>query len=144
MKFIWPIGPLLLLFSLSAKAFANPQTTAFDGNWTVTIACHEHTDANVRAEGYTFHYPVEIKDGVLRGQRLSEGQPGWMVLDGKIHPDGSAELHAHGLTNLPVYALHHVQKATPYSYDATAQFKGARGSGNRIGGRTCELTFLKQ
>jgi hypothetical protein len=142
MTFIWPISLLLLLFSL--RATANPETTAFDGAWTVTIVCHEHTDADVRAETYTLHYPVEIKDGVLRGQRLSEGRPGWMVLEGKIHPEGSAELHAHGLTNLPVYALHHVAKATPYSYDATAQFKGARGSGTRIGGRSCELTFLRQ
>lgn len=123
---------------------AQANTTAFDGTWTVTIVCHEHSDAGVRAEGYTYHYPVTVKEGALHGQRLSEGQPGWMVLDGKIHEDGSAELHARGLTNIPVYALHHVKQATPYAYDVTAEFHGARGSGKRIGGRDCELTFLKQ
>ncbi len=135
---------LLLVAAVLPSLAAHAQTNAFDGAWTVTIVCHEHTDAGVRAEGYTFHYPVTVKEGLLHGQRLSEGQPGWMILDGKIHGDGSAELHARGLTNISIYTLHHVSKGTPYAYDATAQFQNARGSGKRIGGRDCELTFLKR
>jgi hypothetical protein len=105
---------IVVLVFLSALAHA-AEKGSFDGAWSVTIVCHEHTDEGKTAESYTFHYAVQVRDGILHGERLSPGQPGWMTLDGTIHPDGSAELHAQGLTNRPINTLRHVQRGTPYS-----------------------------
>jgi hypothetical protein len=133
---------VVILFFPSIRADA-AEREPFDGAWSVTIVCHEHTDEGKTAESYTFHYAVQVRNGALHGERLSPGQPGWMTLDGTIHPDGSAELHARGLTNRPINTLRHVRQGTPYSYDATGQFHGSRGICTRIGGRACELTFTR-
>jgi hypothetical protein len=44
-------------------------------------------------------------DGILHGERGTEGKPNSMTLDGKIELDGSAELYARGLTNESIYTI---------------------------------------
>jgi hypothetical protein len=39
--------------------------TRFDGQWAVTLVCQAASDG---AAGYIFHFPAEIKNGVLHGE----------------------------------------------------------------------------
>lgn len=113
----------------------------FDGVWQVRVECAKHEDG---AAGYTVEFASQVKDGVLRGESGTEGNPGWLLLRGDIRPDGSAELHAKGLTADPRLSVKAVRKGTPYAYQVAAQFEGTRGSGRRLQLRPCTLAFLKQ
>jgi hypothetical protein len=113
----------------------------FDGTWTVTIDCPRTPTG---AEGYVKRFFVEVKDGVLRGQQGTDGQPNSLTLTGKIQPDGSAAITARGMTGDPKYTVGHAPKGTSYGYSATARFEDARGTGKKTDIRPCELTFAKQ
>jgi hypothetical protein len=111
----------------------------FDGNWSVALVCP--TDKT--AQGYTYHFAVKVKTGVLHGEHGTTGTPGWVALDGLIQADGRATLNAKGLTNIPKFSAYQVQTGTPYTYTVKAQFDGSRGSGKRIEIRACTLSFVK-
>jgi hypothetical protein len=130
------IRVFLLLF-LSPALFA-ADSARFDGAWDATLTCPKSPDG---AKGFSFDFDVSIKDGVLHGQRGTDGQPGWMRLDGPIKPDGSAALVAEGITNLSEYAINHAQKGTPYKHAVSAQFDDKHGTGSWITVRTCDFTF---
>jgi hypothetical protein len=132
-----------LMFPQQAKA-ASPSAARFDGTWSVTLVCQDHTDATSRALGYTFHFLAQVKNGVLHGEHGTKGVPTWLEIDGKIQPDGAADLHANGLTNRPAYSLRNVETGTPYAYQVRAHFEGARGTGSRVGGRICNYSFVKE
>ena len=38
---------------------------------------------------------------MLHGEHELTSQPGWLSLDGRIQPDGAANLEAHGITGDP-------------------------------------------
>jgi caspase domain-containing protein len=125
-------------------ASALPPTSSvarFDGTWTVTIDCPRTPTG---AEGYVKRFFVEVKDGVLRGQHGTDGQPNSLTLTGKIQPDGSAAINARGMTGNPRYTVGYAPKGTPYGYSATARFEDARGTGKKTDIRPCDLTFAKQ
>ena len=119
----------------------------FDGTWTTTVDCPKHTDG---ALGFTFDVMTQVKDGSLRGQVGTEGTAGWYQLQGNIQPDGNAKLTAQGLTGDAKFNIKSAQtgvpyaKGLPYSYQAVALFEGSRGTGRRLAGRICNLTFVKQ
>lgn len=115
-------------------------TKAFDGNWDVVVVCTP--DRN--ALGYNLSLTATIKDGVLHGERLTTGTPGWMVLDGLIASDGNATLSARGLTNQPIYTENKAKPGSPYAYTVDAHFDRSRGSGKRIELRPCNLSFAKR
>jgi uncharacterized caspase-like protein len=112
----------------------------FDGNWSVTIVCP--TDRTVL--GYTFNFSAGVKGGVLHGERLTPGTPGWVVIDGPIGSDGGAMLKARGLTDVPVFSENKVKGGTPYAYTVDARFEGSRGTGRRIEVRACTLAFARR
>jgi hypothetical protein len=113
----------------------------FDGDWNATLTCPKAPDG---AWGYTYQFPVEIQENVLHGEHGVRDAAGWLTLDGKIEPDGSATLVAQGLTNAPPYAVGHVDKKTPYTYEVAAQFDAASGSGSRTTARKCDIVFVKE
>lgn len=113
----------------------------FDGVWRVTVVCPRHEDG---AAGYTVELQAEVKDGALRGEIGTEGNPGWLLLRGDIQADGSALFHAKGLTTDPRLSVKSVRRGTPYAYQVIAQFDGARGTGRRQELRACVLTFVRQ
>jgi hypothetical protein len=106
----------------------------------VTIVCE--TDRT--AKGYSFSFSAAVKDGVLHGERLTSGTPGWVAIDGPIGSDGNAMLNARGLTDVPAYAQNQVKSGTPYAYTVDAHFAGSRGTGKRIEARACALAFAKR
>lgn len=112
----------------------------FDGVWSVSVVCQAFRDATVA--NIQMHGTVQA--GVLRAERLTPGQPAWLLIEGAIQPDGSAMLNARGQTGDRRRAMDGVQPGTPYTYQIEARFEAARGVGNRISGRPCSADFVRQ
>ncbi len=123
-------------YGLDAQA-AGP----FDGAWNVTLNCPTAPDNTL---SYTWQFPATVVQGVLHGEHGVKDGGGWLTLDGKIEPDGSSTLMANGLTNTPAYAVGHPQPRTPYTYEVSAHFDAASGSGQRTTTRHCDFVFVKQ
>ena len=75
---------------------------------------------------------------------MREGEPGRLVLDGQVQPDGQARLYAKGLLGASQFAIGHAPKGTQYGYHVVATFQDAGGTGKRVEGRSCELTFSRR
>ncbi len=131
-----------LLAPLGPRA-ARSAMTRFDGAWVVAVECPKVTDGE-RVKGYAFRFPATVKDGRLQGQRLAEGTPGFLRLEGTIEPDGQAQLSAGGLTSGPEYSLKGQAPGTLYAYGVAARFEGGRGTGRRAEGRPCTFTFVRE
>jgi hypothetical protein len=118
----------------------------FDGNWLTKFRC----PAKGNTEGYTWEFPSVIQNSNFHGEHGTAGQPGYLLIEGKIKEDGSAKLSANGIVASRKYArgvLAH--QGEDYSYDIKAQFKEKEGTGTRsqglgIVGRPCTFDFAKQ
>jgi DNA-binding SARP family transcriptional activator len=111
----------------------------FDGNWSVQLVC---SGADT-ALGYTYRFPAQVSDGILRGERGTAGTPGWLMIEGPIQSDGHAILNARGLTNDPERTPTRVAPGTPYSYTIDAHFGEDQGSGKRLELRPCAFDFYR-
>jgi hypothetical protein len=132
-----------LAFNVPAPAIGQPATvseTRFDGRWFVTEVCQTTSDG---ASGYTFHFTAEVTNGILHGENGVRNQPGWLSLDGKLQPDGTAVLAAVGLTGGSNFNVGRVMPKTSYNYHVNAHFEGIQGTGTRVELRPCSLTFDK-
>ena len=128
---------------LAGRAFpaAAAPVVQFDGTWATVFTCPSNTtDAAV---GYTLQFGTIIKDGVVAGQNGGKGQPGSLTLEGRIEPDGSANLSASGLTGRPGRTTGQVAQGTPFSFHIKTRFEGSRATGNRVEGRACKLTMYR-
>jgi hypothetical protein len=118
----------------------------YDGNWQTKLTCPPKGDT----EGYTWIIPSVIQNSNFRGERGTAGDPGYLLIEGKIKNDGSAKLTANGIVASRKYARGvFAHKGEDYSYDIKAQFKETEGTGVRneglgIVGRPCEFQFVKQ
>jgi len=112
----------------------------FDGTWETVLSC-ENTAG---AQGYSFKFPSVVKDGVLLGAKGTKGKPGWLQLDGRILADGSANIYAEGLVGAADAAVGHRPAGTQYGYHIEAKFSQNSGSGKRVEGRACAVTFEKE
>ena len=118
----------------------------FDGKWLTKLTC----PAKGNTEGYTLQFPSVIQDGNFRGERGTAGEPGYLLIEGKIKENGSAKLSANGIVSSRKYArgaLAH--QGADYSYNMKAQFKETEGTGTRdeglgIIGRPCTFEFNRQ
>jgi hypothetical protein len=118
----------------------------FDGKWLTTLAC----PAKGNTEGYTWQFPSVVSAGNLRGEHGVAGEPGYLLIEGKIADNGSAKLSATGIVASRNYARGvFAHKGEEYSYDVKAQFKETEGKGTRneglgIVGRPCTFEFVKK
>ena len=130
-----------IVLLLSGTPWSAPQSAqSFDGNWLTTISCPNAAGAL----GYSYQFSAQVRDGVLRGERLSPGHPGWLMLSGTIRPDGSADIYAKGLVAAPEYVPGQIPKGTDYAYRIAARFEGSQGTGSRVEGRPCTASFVRQ
>jgi len=113
----------------------------FDGDWDVSINCPAHESG---ASAYILDFTARVRNGMLRGEKGTAGEPGWILLSGEIRPDGNADLMARGLTNDPKYTVNHSRPGAEYNYPVKAAFQGARGTGQRQKLRVCDLSFNRQ
>jgi hypothetical protein len=134
------ICALILLPGISAAA------ERFDGNWSTKLTC----PAKGNTEGYTWRFASVILDSNFRGEHGMAGEPGYLLIEGKIAENGSAKLSATGIVASRKYARGvFAHKGEDYSYDIKAQFKETEGEGTRneglgIVGRACTFEFVKQ
>ena len=133
------VGVCLLLAPLAAGADDAP-ATSFDGVWNTIVSCQNASGAY----GYSFEFLSTVKQGVLHGEKGKQGEPGWLKLDGKIAADGAADLYASGLVGAAPYAVGHVPAGSVYGYHVDARFSATSGSGHRIEGRPCTVTFTRK
>jgi hypothetical protein len=112
----------------------------FDGTWQTTWFCPFPADPN---RSYQYDFKGLVKNGAYHGVKGVAGQPGSMVLDGKIEPDGAAAFRGVIIVNSSFVALG-AAKGSESDFFALAQFERAGGKGKRLAGRTCTLTFMKQ
>ena len=151
-----PVATALLFcsiaFSQSASAPSQTPVTGgqsalrFDGKWLTKLTC----PAKGNTEGYTWQFPSVIQNSNLRGEHGTAGEPGYLLIEGKIASDGSTKLSATGIVASRKYArgvLAH--KGEEYSYNVKAKFQDTEGSGTRdaglgIVGRPCTFDFAKQ
>lgn len=110
----------------------------FDGEWNVTLTCPKGADDT---RGYRYQFPAQIQQNVFHGEHGERDAAGWLTLDGKLEPDGSATLVAQGLATR---AGRHANTKAPYSYEVSAQFDAISGSGSRTTARKCDLVFVKE
>jgi hypothetical protein len=135
---------------ISSIAFAQNSSSLaqarFEGKWLTKLTC----PAKGNTEGYTWQFDSVIQNGNLRGERGTAGEPGYLLIEGKVGKDGSARLSATGIVASRKYArgiLAH--KGEEYSYDIKARFQDTEGTGTRdtglgIVGRPCTFDFTKQ
>jgi hypothetical protein len=131
---------LAIVLAPGANVSAAEPDRSFDGAWDTVLSC-ENTAG---AQGYSFKFPSVVKDGVLHGQKGTKGKPGWLQLDGKILADGSANIYADGLVGAAEAAVGHRPSGTQYGYHIEAKFSQDSGSGKRVEGRACTVTFEKK
>ena len=118
----------------------------FEGKWLTKLTC----PAKGNTEGYTWQFSSVIQNGSLRGERGTAGEPGYLLIEGKIAKDGSAKLSATGIVASRQYARGvFAHKGEEYSYNIKAQFQDTEGTGTRdtglgIVGRACTFDFAKQ
>jgi len=126
-----------ICMSLAGTATVHAAGT-FDGDWNVTLTCPKGAGG---ASGYRYQFPAQIQENVLHGEHGVRDAAGWLTLDGKLEPDGSATLIAQGLTSAP---QGRADRTTPYRYDVSAQFDATTGSGSRTTTRKCDVVFIKE
>ena len=118
----------------------------FDGNWLTKLTC----PAKGNTEGYTWQFASVIQNSNLRGEHGTAGEPGYLLIEGKVADNGSAKLSANGIVASRDYARGvFAHKGEEYSYGIKAQFKETEGSGTRneglgVVGRPCTFDFVKQ
>jgi hypothetical protein len=123
----------------AGAAHADPAPAPFDGAWSTVISCAPA----VGALPYTYRFSSTVKNNVLHGERGVRGLPGWLTLDGRIAPDGSADIRARGLVGKEHYAVGERPAGTPYSYHINARFAGTSGTGERVKQRSCTASFSR-
>lgn len=142
------VAAALLLWSIAfAQSTSSPaQTGRFDGKWLTKLTCPEKGNT----EGYTWQFASIIQNGNFRGEHGTAGEPGYLLLEGRIAEDGSSKLSAQGVVASRKYARGvFAHKGEEYSYDVKTQFQdtqgtGARSAGLGIVGRPCTFDFVKQ
>lgn len=118
----------------------------FDGTWKTTLACPAKGDT----DGYTWVFPSTIEQGTLHGEHGTVGQPGYLLIEGKVGEDGNVKIAASGIVYSRQYARGvFAARGESYSYNVKAHFTESEGSGVRdqglgIVGRPCTFEFVKE
>jgi len=113
---------------------ARPAVAApYDGRWRVRQIC-ENTPPGVRLV-----FDAEVVSGRLHGLRGEIGRPGWLALDGRISPDGTAQLRSHGVNRHPDGS-----EGLPFDNPLTGQFSADRGVARGAMGHTCTFAFTRE
>src|ERR1019366_593202 len=125
-------------FGFAQSTSSPPQTGAggqipprFDGKWLTKLTCPAKGDT----EGYTWQFASVMENSNFRGEHGTAGEPGYLLIEGKIATDGSAKLSATGIVASRKYARGvFTHKGEEYSYNIKAKFQEKEGTGARVTG----------
>jgi hypothetical protein len=118
----------------------------YDDNWKTKLTC----PAKGKTEGYSWQFMSVVENSKYRGEHGTAGEPGYLLIEGRIAEDGHAKLSANGIVASRKYARGvFTTKGDEYSYSIKAQFgetegTGIKGEGLGIVGRECTFEFVKQ
>jgi hypothetical protein len=130
---------ILVLVLLPGVSVAGP--VHFDGSWQTTVSC----EPSRGALGFSYRFLGEVKGGNFHGLHGAENQPGYLMVDGAISDDGSANLYATGKTGAKEYVPgRETAPGTEYGYHIKAQFNDRSGTGTRVEGRPCTFEFERK
>ncbi len=144
-KSIFVLAALILLGANHAVT-QSAAAERFDGKWLTKLTC----PAKGNTEGYTLQFSSLIQNNNFRGERGTAGEPGYLLIEGKIKENGSAKLAANGIVSSRKYARGaFAHQGEDYSYNIKAQLKETEGTGTRdeglgIIGRPCTFEFTKE
>ena len=147
--------PLVLAFATllcAQNTTAASDTAAFDGAWSVTVDYHEYKNPDgTVAKAAVNRTQAEVKNGVLHAEYGTKGAAAWWELDGKIAPDGTANLRMSGMTGKSDYTPFNLNPGVKFGYQVIAHFDGRHGTGMSVGDprpprapRTRIYTFVKE
>jgi len=103
----------------------------FEGQWLNKLTCPPKGNK----EGFTWQIPSVIENSNFRGEHGTAGEPGYLLIEGKIAPDGGAKLAANGIVYSREYARGvFAHKGAEYSYDIKAISKRPRVQAPRAQG----------
>ena len=111
----------------------------FDGSWQTMWTCPNLG----QYPGYSYQFDGRVTGGVYHGLRGVKGQPSSMALDGKIESDGTAGFFGEIIVGSSLVGLG-AARGTPSDFHALASFGDSGGSGRRIEGRPCMLSFHRE
>ena len=131
-------GLIVGLLGAVVGGVATADTGLYDGAWSVTLDCPRSDDG---ALPFSYAFNAEVKDGVLHGEHGQTGEPGWLALDGRIQPDGAADLDARGITGVAAYDVEGATRGVPYRHPVTAHFAATHGAGTWTTTRVCTFSF---
>lgn len=127
------------LATASASAFIpGADSRRFDGIWIVKAVC-ESKPPVWPTESYQF--TGNVREGVFHAQTGVEGKPRSRSYDGKIGPDGTAEILVQGFTSDAERDPIHRPTGTEYRWKIAGKFEGSHGAGIRADDRTCNFDF---
>ena len=81
---------LLMVCALMLLPGISISQERFDGKWLTKLTC----PAKGNTEGYTWQFPSVIQNSNFHGEHGTAGEPGYLLIEGKIAEDGSAKLSA--------------------------------------------------
>jgi hypothetical protein len=116
-------------------------TRRFDGKWQTTVSCEPLRGAL----GFSYQFMSVVKDGNFDGLHGTEGQPGFLRIEGTIGDDGTGKLYANGMTGSKEYVPgNDTPRGTEFGYHIKSHFDHRHGDGTRVEGRACTIEFEKQ
>ncbi|CAN5493361.1 caspase family protein [soil metagenome] len=118
-------------------------SSSFDGQWSVALVCEDAQDRNKLVKGYKMNFPLEVRQGQMRGQAGAAGKAASLVMTGSIQADGTADIAVNGLSGNPDNVFGHINPGTPYSYHMRGSFTSASGKASRIELRPCVANFSR-
>ena len=141
-----------------AETAGSTGTTAFDGTWSVTVVAPDYVDpTGKRVRGFRSQFYVYVRNGVLHGANSDKPhavqKPGGFSsssyfspheMNGKIQPDGSANMVVTGFSGNPEYSPGNEKPGTSFRYEVTAKFGGDHGTGNSVGYRPRAYSFVRR
>lgn len=131
---------ICVVFAFLSSAYGGDGAARFDGTWETAVSWSNAEGAL----GYSFQFTSTLKDGVLHGEKGTAGKPGWLQLQGNVQPDGTAKTYAKGLVGAQECAVGRRPAGTEYGYHIVGKFSDKEGTGKRVEGRPCDVTFAKK
>jgi len=141
-----PLSAALLCAAM--PCFAQPATealsTAHDGAWSVFVYCADTQDRAGLVHGYSYEFPVRIKDGRLEGRYDEKIPPAFVHFAGRVLADGTLHIDADGLSGAPDATIGKIARGTPYRYSMNGKLQADRGKAERVELRPCTADFTRQ
>ena len=133
------VASLLACTMAAERAHGATLTSRFDGLWQTILSCPDSHGAL----GYSFKFTSRIKGGFLHGEKGTQGEPGWLQIDGQIDEQGKASLYADGLIGAADFAVGQRPAGTRYNYHIDASFTATSAEGHRVEGRKCSVAWTR-